>query len=244
MNANENGRIVHDIARTHLIKVNKIKTYKNLYPKIYSYNNLLLAYKKAKKRKSSKQYVIDFQKDKQSNILNIKKELEKQTYKPSKLTKIIVRDPKTRTINKSQFKDRIIHHAIVNILEPIYEKVFINDNYANRKNKGTLKAIQRFDKFKRTASNNGKLVKYNKNNNMVKGYILKADIKRFFETIDQDVLLNLLKKKIKDNKLILLTKQLLSNYGGGRSQRNAIRKYDFTIPSQCLSKWARLLHKT
>ncbi len=220
MNANENGRIVHDIARTFLIKVNKIKTYKNLYPKIYSYNNLLLAYKKAKKRKSSKKYVIDFQKDKQNNLLKIKKELENQTYKPSKLTKIIIRDPKTRTINKSQFKDRIVHHTIVNILEPIYEKVFINDNYANRKNKGTLKAVQRFDKFKRKTSNNGKLVKYNKNDNMVKGYILKADIKRFFETIDQDVLINMLRRKLKDKKLILLIKQILSNYeGGGAKQK-------------------------
>ena len=215
MNANENGRIVHDIARTYLIRVNKIKTYKNLYPKIYSYNNLILAYKKAKQRKSSKQYVIDFQKNEYNNLLDIKNALETQTYKPSKLTKIIIRDPKTRTINKSRFKDRIVHHAIVNILEPIYEKVFINDNYANRLNKGTLKAIQRFDEFKRKTSYNGKLVKYNKNNNMIKGYILKADIRRFFETIDQEVLLKILNKRIKDNKFISLIKQILSNYVGG-----------------------------
>ena len=66
-----------------------------------------------------------------------------------KLKKFIIRDPKTRVIRKSIFRDRIIHHAIVNILEPIYEKIFIEDNYANRKKKGSLAAINKFDYFKR-----------------------------------------------------------------------------------------------
>ena len=98
-----------------------MKTYKNLYPKLCSYKNLKLAFRKASKGKNKKIYVIGFKKDLKQNLLALKKELELEIYKPSKLTKFTIRDPKTRLIRKSIFKDRIVHHAIVNILEPIYE---------------------------------------------------------------------------------------------------------------------------
>jgi len=132
-----------------------MKTYKNLYPKLYSHKNLEKAFNKARKGKSFMPYVIEFEKDLNKNLLQLKKELETLTYKPSKLTKFIIKDPKTRVIRKSEFRDRIVHHAIVNILEPIYEKIFIYDSYANRVNKGTIAAIKRFDKFKREASGGG-----------------------------------------------------------------------------------------
>jgi len=64
----------------------------------------------------------------------------------------IIRDPKTRKISKSDFRDRVVHHALVNILEPIFDKIFIYDSYANRKGKGTLEALKRFDQFKRKRS--------------------------------------------------------------------------------------------
>jgi len=78
----------------------------------------------------------------------LKRELELETYRPSKLTKFTIRDPKTRLIRKSVFKDRIVHHAIVNILEPIYESRFIADNFANRLNKGTIFALEKLDKLR------------------------------------------------------------------------------------------------
>ena len=161
-----------------------MKTYKNLYPRLCSYKNLELAFRKASRGKNKKYYVIEFKKNLNQNLIDIKRELELETYKPSKLTKFTIRDPKTRLIRKSIFKDRIIHHAIVNILEPIYEPRFISDNYANRLNKGTIPALKKLDKFKRKISNNGRLVPNALNNNMIRGYVLKADIKKFFDSVD------------------------------------------------------------
>ncbi len=171
----------------------KMKTYKNLYPKICSFYNLEKAFKKAKKGKRFMPYVIEFERNKIENLLSLKKELDNFTYEPQPLVKFIINDPKTRVIRKSNFRDRIVHHAVVNVLEPIYEKIFIFDSYANRKNKGTLAGIKRFDKFKRKVSKNGSLVNSAKDNNMVKGYILKADIRHFFDSVNQFILLNILK---------------------------------------------------
>jgi len=189
-----------------------MKTYKNLYPKLYSYKNLELAFQKAGKGKSSKFYVIEFKKNLKKNLLELKRELEWEIYRPSPLTKFTIRDPKTRVIRKSIFKDRIVHHAVVNILDPIYEPRFISDSYANRINKGTIAAIQRFDIFKRKVSKNGNLVNNPIDNNMIRGYVLKADIKKFFDSIDQAKLLEILRRKIKDEKVIWLITKILKNF--------------------------------
>lgn len=193
-----------------------MKTYKNLYPKLCSYKNLRSAFKKASKGKRSMLYVIEFERNLDKNLLDIKKELKEEIYRPHKLTKFIIRDPKTRVIRKSLFKDRIVHHAIVNILEPIYEGRFISDNFANRVNKGTIAAIQRFDKFKRKVSKNGKLVKNALNNNMVRGYVLKADMRKFFDSVDQAKLIEILRRKIKDEKIIWLVTKIIKNFDNKR----------------------------
>lgn len=189
-----------------------MKTYKNLYPKICSFYNLEKAFKKAKKGKRFMPYVIEFEKNKIENLLSLKKELDNFTYESQPLVKFIINDPKTRVIRKSNFRDRIVHHAVVNVLEHIYENIFIFDSYANRKNKGTLAGINRFDKFKRKVSKNGSLVKFAKDNNMVKGYILKADIRHFFDSVNQFILLNILKRKIKDERLLWLINKIIKNF--------------------------------
>ena len=124
-----------------------MQTHNNLYQKLYSYNNLFLAYKKARKGKSRKDYVIDFEKDLQNNLLKLQNELRSFVYYPKPLKTFIIRDPKLRKISKSDFEDRIVHHAIINILEPIFDKTFISDSYANRKNKGNSKALSRLNLF-------------------------------------------------------------------------------------------------
>ena len=181
-----------------------MKTYNNLYNKICSYDNLILAYKKTRKGKSKKDYVINYSRNLKDNLLQLRNNLLFHSYNPKKLETFIIRDPKTRKISKSSFEDRIVHHAIVNILEPIYEKIFIYDSYANRKNKGTLEALKRFDIFKRKVSKNNKMI----------CYVLKADIKHYFETIDHNVLLSIIKKKITCNRTIWLIKKILNNYQG------------------------------
>ena len=186
---------------------------KNLWNKLCSYENLELAYQKARKHKTTRDYVLEFEENLKDNLLALRSELLFHSYKPKKLVNFIIRDPKTRKISKSHFRDRVIHHALCNVIEPMFEKSFIYDSYANRKFKGTLKAIERFDYFKRKISKN----------NTKKCYVFKADIKKYFETVDHNILLSILGKKIKDKRVIWLIKQILNNCvgGGGEQKKHA-----------------------
>ncbi len=181
----------------------------SLFNKICSYENLYLAYEKARKRKTLKQYVIEFEKELKQNILDLQNELINGTYYPKPLETFILRDPKTRKISKSDFRDRVVHHALCNIIEPLFDKSFIYDNYANRLGKGSIKAVERFDIFKRKISKN-----FTK-----ECYVLKADIKHYFETVNHEVLITLIKKKIGDEKVLWLITKILNNHvtqsGGG-----------------------------
>jgi len=121
-----------------------MNAYKNLYEEIYSQKNLILAFNKAKKRKTKRRYVKRFQRNLKENLKRLNEEIVKQTYKPLLPKKFILREPKTRKISKSAFRDRVVHHALCNIITPIFEKNFIYDSHANQIGKGTLKALQRF----------------------------------------------------------------------------------------------------
>ena len=189
-----------------------MKTYNNLYKKVYSIENLILAFKKARLGKSKRDYVIEFESNLSKNLRQLQLELKDKIYQPRKLKKFIVRDPKTRTIHASIFRDRIVHHAIINILKPIYEKIFIYDSFASRKNKGTHLAVKRFEYFLRKASSNGRKVKKPFNNNSIRGFVLKADIKHYFATMNHEILIAILRKNIKDNNFIGLIKIVLDNF--------------------------------
>lgn len=179
-----------------------MQTYNNLYNRVYSYKNLLKAYNEAKKGKSGLNYVVEFTKSLRENLMQLQKELKEKTYQPAKLTTFIIRDPKLRRISKSHFRDRIIHHAVVQVIEPIFEKIFINDSYANRINKGTTKAIERFDCFKRKTSKN----------NTRNCFVLKADIRHYFDTVDHEILMNIIQRKIKDDNVISLINKIIKNH--------------------------------
>ncbi|MBT4166253.1 hypothetical protein HOE04_04415 [archaeon] len=170
------------------------------YYQIYDIKNLVLAFKKAKKGKTKRRYVKRFQRNLRENLLKLREELKNQTYEPCSLKTFLLRDPKTRKISKSAFRDRVIHWALCNFIVPIFEKSFIYDSHANQVGKGTLKAIERFDKFKRKVSKN----------NTKKCFVLKADIKHYFEKIDHDILIKIIIRKIKDRKVIWLIKRILS----------------------------------
>ena len=189
-----------------------MKTYKNLYKELCSLENLERAFKKAKKRKSKKHYIIEFEGNLEEELNNLHHELASFTYQPRPLIRFIIRDPKTRTIHASDFRDKVVYHALVNVLNPIFEPIFIFDSYASRKNKGTHKAIQRFDCFKRKVTNNGQLIKNPYGNNSVVGYVLKADIRHYFDTVDHEILLNILRRKIKDKDVMWLVKKILDNF--------------------------------
>ncbi len=194
-----------------------MKRYGKLYDLLCSYEHLERAYKSARKHKTTKSYVVEFEKNLKDNLLLLRTELLFHSYHPEPLKTFILRDPKTRKISKSAFRDRVIHHALVSILEPIFDKTFIHDSYANRKGKGTLNAVRRFDFLKRKASKNFTLP----------CYVLKADIRKYFETIHHETLLSIIKRKIKDQRIIWLIRKILDNYqsgGGGAIHLNKVGK--------------------
>jgi len=189
-----------------------MKTYNNLYPKIYNLSNLILAWRKARKGKTKKKYVIEFEKDLIKNLLNLQKELKGKTYCPKPLVTFILRDPKTRKISKSAFRDRIVHHALHNVIEPIFDRIFIYDSCANRLGKGNLFALERFYKFIRKISGNGIIIENEfEDNNFVYGYCFKADIKHYFDEVEHEILIEIIKRKVRDEKVIWLIKQILGN---------------------------------
>ncbi len=179
-----------------------MKKYKNLYQELCSEENIALAFKKAQKRKSKKPYVIEFKNNLNENLKLLREELLSERYKPKPLRTFVIRDPKVRKIRKSYFVDRIVHHAICNVLNPIFEERFIYDSFANRIGKGTLNAIKRFDKFKQKVSKN----------NTRNCYVFKADVKHYFDEVNHEILINILRRKINDEKLISLISKVLKNH--------------------------------
>ncbi|HLD12975.1 MAG TPA: reverse transcriptase domain-containing protein [Candidatus Nanoarchaeia archaeon] len=175
-----------------------MKTYNNLWQTLCSKAHLYNAFLRARKRKTKKIYVQEFESNLEENLFLLRAELVLHVYHPQPLTTFVIRDPKTRVISKSAFRDRIVHHALVSLLEPLFDKNFIFDSYANRKGKGTLKALQRFNQFKEKFRRGGRA--------------LKADIRHYFDEVDHKVLLSILQKKIKDPQVIHLIKIILNHY--------------------------------
>lgn len=180
----------------------------DLYYNISSFENLILAWQKARKGKTSKDYVINFEKELFYNLMALHYELEYKSYLPKPLKSFIVRDPKTRKIHKSDFRDRIVHHAIINYIAPHFEKSFINDSCANRIGKGTSYALKRFQKFARKITKN-----FTKN-----AYCFKADIKKYFENINHDILISLIKKRINCMDTIFLIQKIVANFENKRER--------------------------
>ena len=191
-----------------------MKTYKNLYYKIYKWENLILAYHKARKGKTKRDYVKFFEENLLENLQNLQFELITFTYEPRPQEHFILRDPKTRKISRSDFRDRIIHHAIVNIIGEIFEKGFIFDSCANQKGKGNLFSVNRFKKFQR------KITK----NLTSSGFCFKADIKQYFQEVNHEVLLKIIRKRIRDKEVIWLIQRIIKN-GGGRTIKGMSNTY-------------------
>lgn len=173
-----------------------MKRHKNLFKNVYSFQNLLLAYKKAKRGTRQNYQTSDFNFNLETRIIELSNSIEQETYEPEPYKYFTITEPKERIISVARFADRVVHHAIVNVLEPVYEFFFINDSYATRKNKGTHKAVYKAQLY----------LKQNR-------WFLKNDIKKYFENINQDILLSIISKKIGDRKFLNLIEKVIQNGG-------------------------------
>lgn len=174
----------------------------HLYHQITSIDNLFQAWSEFKKGKRNKKDVQAFEMNLEDNLFALHEELKNKTYKHYAYTAFNIYDPKFRNIHKATVTDRIVHHAVVSKLEPLFDKTFIFDSYSSRKNKGMHKAVKRLAVFIRKVSKN-----YNG-----KCFILKLDIKKFFASVDQEILLNCIMEKIADENLMWLVKNILKTF--------------------------------
>lgn len=164
----------------------------NLYNKIYDYENLVLAFWKAQKGKRYKSEIIAFLSDFDNEIKSIQNEFENENLSIGNYSYFKIYEPKERNICATTFRERVIHHAIINICHYYFEKSLIHDTYACGINKGQHKAILR--------------AKKNSNNNL---YYLKMDIRKYFDSINHKILKNILHNKFKDKQLLSLLDKII-----------------------------------
>ncbi len=175
------------------------KTYNNLFEKICSFENLHLAYLKARKCKRYNNEILEFSYNLEKNLFKLQEGLLNQTYKHGGYREFIVCDSKKREIKAAPFSDRVIHHAVCNIIEPIFDKGFIYDSYACRNEKGTHRAIKKLES----------ILKSMRDKNSSEIYCLQCDISKYFKSIDHNILLKIIKNKIKDEKTIWLIEEII-----------------------------------
>ncbi len=165
-----------------------------LFCHLTDFGNLYQAWQKARQGTGWNHETRCFSFHLERELLSIQQQLLDAHYQPSSFRYFSIRDPKPRRIAVAPFKDRVVHHALIQILMPVYESTFIFDSYATRKNKGTHKAIIRAQQFSR---------RYR--------WYYKCDIRHFFETVDHDVMLVLIERKIKDPQVLLLCEKIIRN---------------------------------
>ncbi|MCW5924721.1 MAG: group II intron reverse transcriptase domain-containing protein [Saprospiraceae bacterium] len=171
-----------------------MKTHKNLWPAITDFQNLLLAAQKAQRGKRFQPNVGRFNVELERNLFALKAELETRTYQPGPYRAFHILDPKPRMISAAPYRDRVVHHALCNVIAPILEGSMIADTYANRKGKGTHKAANRFQAY---------CLKY--------PFVLKCDVKKFFPSIDHQILKRELRRKIGCRNTLWLIDLIIDN---------------------------------
>jgi RNA-directed DNA polymerase len=179
----------------------KIK-FNNNYNCIISMDNLLEAWKEFLCGKRLRKDVQEFERNLMDNILSLHRDLKNRIYKHSSYYAFNVSDPKSRNIHKASVRDRLLHHALYRTLYPFFDRTFIFDSYSCRLDKGTHKAINRFRDFSYQASqNHTKTV-----------WVLKCDIRKFFASINHNILLNILTEYIYDKDILCLLSEIIVSF--------------------------------
>ncbi|HLC69673.1 MAG TPA: reverse transcriptase/maturase family protein [Patescibacteria group bacterium] len=178
------------------------------YNDIIELNNLFSAWAEFLVGKSSKLDVQTFEMNLLDNITNLYDDLANKTYRHGGYHSFYINDPKRRHIRKAKVRDRLLHHAIYRLLYPFFERTFISDSYSCRLDKGVYKAIESFDvKSYGVSKNNTKTC-----------WVLKCDIKKFFDSIDHKILLDILADYIPDQDIMWLLTNVIDSYHSEKKQ--------------------------
>ena len=167
------------------------------FEQLYSWPNLLRAWRRAALGKRGQANVAAFEHRLEENLLDIQSELRERTYRPGPYTSFFIHEPKRRLISAAPFGDRVVHHALCQMVEPAFERSFIADSFANRAGKGTHRALDRLQHFARRFR-----------------YVLQCDVRQFFPSLDHAILLAALARKISDPDVFALCRLILESGQG------------------------------
>lgn len=171
------------------------------YEELFNLNNIFKAWGKFRRGKTGKNDVMNFELHLEDNLFCLYEDLHNGVYKHSSYKYFQVFDNKKRDIYKAEVRDRVVHQIIFDYLLLLFEPEFISDSYASRVNKGQYKAINTFRYFIKLTHNNYKSC-----------FVLKCDVRKYFESIDQNTLLNLIKEKIVCEKTLKIIKEIISRH--------------------------------
>jgi len=171
-----------------------MKRFGILWEQLVSFENILLAFRKAAKGKGYKSCLLQFIQDFEHNILQLQHALITKSYQPGVYQTFFIYEPKKRMISAAPFVDRIVHHCLINVIGPVLESTFIQRSYANQIGKGTHRAI-------RDVQNAMRLHRY----------VLHCDIRKYFPSIDHEILKALIYKKIKDPHVLWLVDLIIDS---------------------------------
>ncbi len=174
-----------------------MKTYKDLYPQICSFENLYQAYRRARRGKRCQPDVASFELDLETRLLRLQQELQDQTYRPQGYHNFYIYEPKRRLVSAAPFQDRVVHHALCHVIEPIWERRFIHHSYACRVGKGVHAALDRCQAWVRQYR-----------------YAFHGDIVKYFPCIDLQILRGLLARRIADPPTLHLVDIILDSGAG------------------------------
>ncbi|MFM9966555.1 MAG: reverse transcriptase domain-containing protein [Planctomycetaceae bacterium] len=173
------------------------KSFSNLWPQVTAWDDLVTAYQRCRRRKRYKSDAAQFDYEWETNLVQLQRDLLDGSYRPGPYRHFHIQDPKPRKISAAPFRDRIVHHAVVAALEPIFERRFIHDSYACRRGKGTHRALDRAQSYLRNHR-----------------FFLKTDIVKFFPNVDHEVLLAVLSRSIRDERLMDLIRIIAASGEG------------------------------
>ena len=174
-----------------------MKTYRNFFDQIASFQNLHESFRAARRGKRSKGEVARFEYDLERNLLDLERELHDGSYTPGEYTHFYIYEPKRRKISAAPFRDRVVHHALCRHIGPIWERRFIPTSYACRVGKGTHAALDKAQELARRHR-----------------YVLQADIVQFFPSIDHAILREMLAHRIGDVRVMALIDHILASGAG------------------------------
>lgn len=203
-----------------------------MFSEIIAPESLFIAWREFRKEKTNRHDVLAFEWNLERDVFALHRDLRSGKYRHAGYTRFHVFDPKHRIIHKATVRDRLVHHAVYRVLLPIFERSFIFDSYSCRVGKGTHAAVRRLEVFARRIGNNytGPC------------WALKFDIRRFFDSVDQEILLNILAKKIDDERVMALLREIVTSFpapnvtGGGvaiRAKENRIANRQLDVAIVC-----------